>query len=415
MLLALIARDTDILHDLPSLKPLDFSHERNRNIFMAIRRLMQKGEHIDMAAIHGKTSLMTPKVDERYLGEVLGAEAPPGLHMTYFKLVRDCRVMRSLRRLSGKINGWLETPEHDSVHAIMHAVESETLKVASEIETIESWEDISGIMIKEVADLETRLTTPQIAAQTMIPTGFHEIDATILGLRPSEMCVIAARPSAGKTALAVQIMLNAKVKCAFFSIEMDRAEVARRICSNYTRVSWKALEQGVVPAHERHAFAANINHFPTDRIWIDDTPALSIEDFRAKARRLVRQHGCQLIALDYLQIMRLPGGNDRLDAKYGELCKGIKAVLKELRVPGIILAQLNRDIERRQGDGQPKMADIRECGQLEQDADHIWILTRPNGLDDPALKLWCLKGRNSGVFSPAELVFDAETQHIQSP
>jgi replicative DNA helicase len=217
---------------------------------------------------------------------------------------------------------------------------------------------------------------------TGIPTGFHELDRMTNGLHDGEMIVIAARPSMGKTALAMNIAehvaINGKLPVAVFSLEMSSQQLVQRLLCSRARVNLQKVREGFLAERDFPSLTAAASKLAEAEIYIDDSAGLSILELRAKARRLKAQKNIQLIVVDYLQLLRSTTrrAQDNRQLEISEISAGIKGLAKELKIPVIVLAQLNRQPEARSG-GKPRLSDLRESGSIEQDADLVGLLVRP--------------------------------------
>src|SRR4051812_10535183 len=219
---------------------------------------------------------------------------------------------------------------------------------------------------------------------TGISTGFVEFDKMTSGLHPAEMIVIAARPSMGKTAFAMNIAehvaINEKLGVAIFSLEMSGQQLVQRLLCSRARVNLKKVRDGFLGEREFASLTSAASKLAESKMFIDDTSGLSILELRAKARRMKAQHDIRLIVVDYLQLLRSTSrrGQDNRQIEISEISAGLKGLAKELHVPIIVVAQLNRNPENRTGDskGRPRLSDLRESGSIEQDADLVGLLVR---------------------------------------
>ncbi|MBE2178861.1 MAG: replicative DNA helicase [Chthoniobacterales bacterium] len=229
----------------------------------------------------------------------------------------------------------------------------------------------------------------QKGAISGLPTGFHYLDQMTDGMHPGEMIIIAARPSMGKTALAMNIVEHVALDhrepkpVGVFSLEMSTQQLVQRMLCSRARVNMKKIRSGMLARSEHGKINDAAAALSEAQIYIDDTPSLSIVDLRARARRMRDRNGVELIAIDYLQLCRSTSrrGQDNRQQEISEISSGIKALAKELKIPVIVLAQLNRQPEAR-GGGKPRMSDLRESGSLEQDADLVALLVRPEVYED---------------------------------
>jgi replicative DNA helicase len=217
---------------------------------------------------------------------------------------------------------------------------------------------------------------------TGISTGFVEFDRMTSGLHPSEMVVIAARPSMGKTALAMNIAeyvaINEKLAVGVFSLEMSSQQLVQRLLCSRARVNLQRVRDGFLGERDFPSLTAAASKLAEARMFIDDSASLSILELRAKARRLKAQHDVSLIIVDYLQLLRSTTrrAQDNRQLEISEISAGLKALAKDLKIPVIVVAQLNRQPEQRTG-GKPRLSDLRESGSIEQDADLVGLLVRP--------------------------------------
>jgi replicative DNA helicase len=224
-----------------------------------------------------------------------------------------------------------------------------------------------------------------------LPTGFDEFDRKTGGLRPGDLVIVAGRPSMGKTTFAVNMAEFAalqggvKASVAIFSMEMPSEQLMTRMLSSIGRVSLGHIRSGQISDDDWPRITGAAGQLSEARIFIDETPALTPTELRARARRVHREHGLGLVVVDYLQLMQVPGNNENRATEIAEISRGLKALAKELRVPVIALSQLNRGVEQRV-DKKPVMSDLRESGAIEQDADMILLIYREEVYDKNTTK-----------------------------
>ena len=298
--------------------------------------------------------------------------------MYYLEIVREKYVLRQI------ISACTESvrrayEEQDEVNSLLDEVEQKVFAVGEDrfkgqmpgmkeqvmgaLESIEQlWERRGGI--------------------TGISTGFSELDRMTNGLHEAEMIVIAARPSMGKTALAMNIAehvaISSKLPVAVFSLEMSSQQLVQRLLCSRARVNLQKVREGFLAERDFPSLTSAASKLAEAQIYIDDTAGLSILELRAKARRLKAQKDIQLIVIDYLQLLKSTTrrAQDNRQLEISEISSGIKGLAKELKLPIIVLAQLNRQPEARSG-GKPRLSDLRESGSIEQDADLVGLLVRP--------------------------------------
>jgi replicative DNA helicase len=271
--------------------------------------------------------------------------------------------------------------EQDNVPNLLDEVEQHINKIARERFQTKALSMKDQVMeaIESIEKLYERR-----GSITGLPTGFSELDKMTDGLHGAEMFVIAARPSMGKTALALNIAehvaVDHKKPVAVFSLEMSSQQLVQRLLCSRARVNLQRVRDGFLSERDFPNLTAAASKLAESRIFIDDTAGLSILEMRAKARRLKTQHDVQLIVIDYLQLLRSTSrrAQDNRQLEIAEISAGVKALAKELAIPIIVLAQLNRNPENRSGDskGRPRLSDLRESGSIEQDADIVALLVR---------------------------------------
>jgi replicative DNA helicase len=214
---------------------------------------------------------------------------------------------------------------------------------------------------------------------TGVPTGFDKFDDMTTGLHPGELVIVAGRPSMGKTTFAMNIAENAaighKAPVAVFSMEMPGEQLAMRMISSLGRIDQHHIRTGQLTDEDWPRITSAVHMLSEAKMFVDDTPALSPSEIRARARRMKRKHGLGLIVIDYLQLMQVGGSSENRATEISEISRGLKALAKELNVPVIALSQLNRSLEQRT-DKRPIMSDLRESGAIEQDADVIVFIYR---------------------------------------
>jgi replicative DNA helicase len=224
-----------------------------------------------------------------------------------------------------------------------------------------------------------------------LATGFTDFDKKTGGLRPGDLIVVAGRPSMGKSTLAVNmaeyaaVSPDVKASVAIFSLEMPAEQVVTRMLASIGHVPLNSLRTGQISDDDWVRITAATSQLSEARIFIDETPALTPTELRARARRIKREHGLDLVVIDYMQLMQVPGSKENRATEIAEISRGLKALAKELSVPVIALSQLNRGVEQRQ-EKKPVMSDLRESGAIEQDADMILLIYRDEVYDKNTTK-----------------------------
>jgi replicative DNA helicase len=325
--------------------------------------------------------------DRNLLETVGGASAvtslftfvPTAANVTYYlEIVRDKYILRQIiAACTESVRRSFE--EQDEVHNLLDEVEQKIFSVGEDRfkGQVLTMKDQVMEAIEAIEQLYERR-----GGITGIATGFAELDRMTNGLHEGEMIVIAARPSMGKTALAMNIAehvaINEKLPVAVFSLEMSSQQLVQRLLCSRARVNLQKVRDGFLAERDFPSLTAAASKLAEAQIFIDDSASLSILELRAKARRLKAQKDIKLIVVDYLQLLRSTTrrAQDNRQLEISEISSGLKGLAKELKVPVLVLAQLNRQPEARTG-GKPRLSDLRESGSIEQDADLVGLLVRP--------------------------------------
>ncbi|MDF1862208.1 MAG: replicative DNA helicase [Verrucomicrobiales bacterium] len=268
----------------------------------------------------------------------------------------------------------------ESVADFLDSVEKKVLQIRNETEHNKGIVEMKSHVLSVIQTIQDMYNGEGNAGGLM--TGFHDLDEMTNGFHGGEMIVIAARPSMGKTSFAMNIVENIAIRkdnavpVAVFSLEMSCESLVQRLLCSRAKVQMQKLRGGFLSKQDLPKLMASAGQLAEAPIWIDDTPGLTINELQAKARRLKADHDIQLIAIDYLQLLKAPdtAGRDGREKEVAEISGGIKGIAKELNIPVIVLAQLNRNPDGR--GGKPKMSDLRESGSIEQDADLVGLLLR---------------------------------------
>jgi replicative DNA helicase len=303
----------------------------------------------------------------------------------YLDIVWDKYILRKMIRTCTEFVGRAYECQ-DEVNTLVDEVETEILRVNEEKEAARATVvTIKDLVNKAIGQIEKFYTNR--GSTTGLSTGFADLDKMTTGLHGGEMIVIAARPSMGKTSLAMNIAehvaLNLRQPVGVFSLEMSADSlVLRLLCSN-ARINLRNVREGFIAERDFPALTAAASRLAAAPLFIDDTSGLSILQLRAKARRLHQQHGIKLFVIDYLQLLNSTSRRaENRQQEIADISNGIKALAKELNVPVIVLAQLNREIEKREPGAKPRLSDLRESGSIEQDADLVGLLYREKKDDD---------------------------------
>jgi replicative DNA helicase len=365
----------------------DFYRRDHQLIFEAIAELAGKGEPSDAVTLSEwleRKGLSDETGGLVYLGGLVRDTPSAANVRAYADAVRERSTLRQLIHVGGEIAASAYDPEGREASEIVDQAERRVFEIA------ESRNKAGSGFVPLKDDLGPVIDRLDMLAQhkgelTGVSTGFSRLDEMTAGLQKGDLIVVAGRPSMGKTTFAINIAENAafgpkKCKVGVFSMEMSREQLAFRMISSLGRVDQTHLRVGNIGDEEWSRINSAIAMMKSAHIYIDDTGALTPTDVRARARRLKREHGLDLIVLDYLQLMQVAGTKENRATEISEISRSLKALAKELAVPVIALSQLNRSVEQRT-DKKPVMSDLRESGAIEQDADLIMMIYREEVYD----------------------------------
>jgi replicative DNA helicase len=359
----------------------DFYRRDHQMIFRAIGELQNKNMPPDAVTLGEwfETQGIAELVGgSRYILELANTTPSAANIIAYADIVREKSVLRQLIDAGTEITGSAFQPEGRSTQEILEKAEQAVFHIAEAgARGRQGFVPMRSAVKEAFQQLQQRYETR--GSVTGMPTGFTDFDEMTAGLQPSDLIILAARPSMGKTALALNMAeyaaLKTKKAVAVFSMEMSASQLAFRLISSLGRINQQHLRTGDLQDEEWPRVTSAITLLSEAKIFIDDTPALSPVELRSRARRLKREHDLGLIVIDYLQLMSVPGNSENRATEISEISRGLKALAKELNVPVIALSQLNRSLEQR-ADKRPMMSDLRESGAIEQDADVIVFIYR---------------------------------------
>ncbi|HMO02780.1 MAG TPA: replicative DNA helicase [Oligoflexia bacterium] len=360
------------------LTPEDFYRSANKAIFSAMRDLTLQNQPIDPVTLSDKLKL-TNLLDES--GGIdnlarLAASVPSSANVGYYaKLVKGMSLRRRVIHAASEIINESFGLDY-AVEDFIDSVEQKILQII-DLRLDKQFYQISDIVQDSIREIEERCKNKD--SITGVASGFVKLDEITAGFQKSDLIIIAARPSMGKTSLALNIAANAALKSdqavALFSLEMSKEQMTARILSSEARINTAKLRTGALEEGDFPRLVSAAGKVTDAKIFIDDTPAITVTELRAKARRLHREHQIGLVIIDYLQLMRSPAYSDSREQEIADISRSLKALAKELRVPVVALSQLNRSVESR-SDKRPVMSDLRESGAIEQDADLIMFIYR---------------------------------------
>jgi replicative DNA helicase len=371
-------RAADVLRDS------DFYRYEHRTIFSAIAALINLSKPADVITVYeqlrsvGKTEACG---GIEYLN-ALAQSVPSAANIRqYAEIVRERAILRKLIQASDEIATKAFNPQGSSVTQILDEAEGRIFQIAEEGSRGQQGFQSIDKLVMQLIDRVTELHENGAEEVTGVRTGFYDLDRMTAGLQPGDLIVLAARPSMGKTAYALNIAehvaINEGLPVCIFSMEMGASQLALRMVGSLGRIDQQHLRTGALRDDEWNRLSEAVEKLGKASLFIDESPALNPAEVRARARRQARQCGkLGLIIVDYLQLMTGTSSNDENRAtEIGEISRGLKALAKELQCPVMALSQLNRSVESR-NDKRPMMSDLRESGAIEQDADVIMFIYR---------------------------------------
>jgi replicative DNA helicase len=389
---------------------------RHQTIFDVLAEMFDKREGIDLITLQ-------QRLKDRQLLEQVGGIAylatlpdlvPSSANLSFYnEIVLEKFLLRKVIRVCTEAVGRVYDYE-GQVDALMDEIERDVLRI-SESRVQSQTNSIKELVKKAVGAIEDYHARQ--GALTGLGTGFSDLDKMTTGLHPGEMIVIAARPSVGKTSLAMNIAehvaLEEKLPVGVFSLEMTAQSLVLRMLCSRARVNMRSVREGFLAERDFPKLTGAAGKIAGSPLFIDDSSGLSILQLRAKARRMHQQYGIKLFVIDYLQLLHSTSKRaDNRQQEIADISSGIKSLAKELDVPVIVLSQLNREVEREKG-RPPRMSDLRESGAIEQDADLIGLLYRPSKDDDDSgerveaepINLLIAKQRNGPAGEDVHLTF----------
>lgn len=356
----------------------EFYRDSHRVIFRVIQELFEKNEPIDLitvADLLSEKSQLEAVGGATYLATLVDTVPSATNVGAYAKIVNEKALLRRLIQAANEISAWCYGGGK-SVEEVLDHAEASIFSI-TENRIRSSYSPIKEIVKKSIETIESLQENRELV--TGVPCHYTDLDKLTAGFQRSDLIIIAARPSMGKTALALNIARNAAlqsgVPVGIFSLEMSKDQLAMRLLCAEARVDSHKIRTGFLSQQECAKMITAAGSFMDAPIYIDDTPAISTLELRAKARRMMADRGLGLVVVDYLQLMRGREGTERREQEISEISRGLKALAKELNIPVIALSQLNRKVEER-NNKRPQLSDLRESGAIEQDADVIAFIYR---------------------------------------
>jgi replicative DNA helicase len=405
---------------LELLRPEDFYRESHRKIFRAMIELADRNEPVDAITLgdHLKSKNELEAVGGSSYLTLLADFVPTAANISYYaRIVREKAILRSLITAATNIatNGY---EAQGDASELLDAAEKAIFDI-SEQKIKGSFVKVGDMMVDSIKMVEKLFQRKSTI--TGVPSGFKEFDAKTAGFQAADLIIIAARPGMGKTAFALNIASHAAYSdygVAIFSLEMNKEQLAMRLLCSDARVDSSRVRTGYLSERDFPKLASAAGRLADMPIYIDDTPAISILELRAKVRRFARDRGKKLglVILDYLQLMRGTGMAQNREQEISEISRSLKALAKEINVPVIAISQLNRRVEER-NDKTPMLSDLRESGAIEQDADVIAFISRESAYNpksvDKTTTITIAKQRN-GPTGEIKLTFLSEYTRFEN-
>ena len=402
---------------IPILNKLSFYKTAHQELYQVIVDVYDKGQPVDLVVLREelkKRSLLEKVGGVEYLMELEEAVPTIGNVEYYANIVREKAIKRNLIEVAATIQKQSFEESTDTEHlldaserAIFDITQKKFNTASARLNEILK-ETFSRI--ENLHDRQSRLTG--------LSAGFYDLDDITCGLQPSELIIVAARPSMGKTSLVLNVVEHVgvveKKPVVIFSLEMSAQQVAQNMLCSHARIDAHKLRMGFLDDKQWSDLSYGLGSLSEAPIFIDDTPGLTVLEMRAKARRLKAQYDIQLVAVDYLQLMESSREENR-QQEISVISRRLKSLARELKIPVIAVSQLNRSVESREGH-RPRMSDLRESGSIEQDADVIVLLHRDNYYDpdkDNTAELIIAKQRN-GPTGVVKLTFLSHFMRFES-
>ncbi len=375
---AMLADPDSIQTVLEYLREEDFYLEEHRLLFRTVVKLWQEhGNDWDEVVLrdHIKKEGLEERLPFDWILGIYEEAAPLNTLETACKIVKEKAGLRAILELSMELIK--DVKELQDFNSVIEIAQSKIFEI-SEKATVTHYYHVKDIAQEVVRMIDNFRKTDRLV--TGLSTGFTELDMMTTGFHDTDLVVLAARPGMGKTSfmlsLITHVAFHEEKPVAVFSLEMSKEQLVMRLLSSMAEVPLQNLRSGFITDEERERLLSSALELSKAEIYIDDTPALTTTELRIKARKLKKERGIGFVAIDYLQMLRSPSRKSSRQEEVAEISRNLKALAKELSIPVLALAQLSRQVEHR-SDKRPQLADLRESGQIEQDADIIIFLHRP--------------------------------------
>ena len=382
----------------------DFYNQEHRKIYSCIISLVDDNTPFDIVTINEKVNTSNDKSFSTYLSEIINQTPSAANIKAYANIVREQSILRQLINVS---NVLIEKSRDGAIDskALLDEAEQKIFNISEEsLKVNNGFQNINQLVKESLEQIEERAENGE--SVTGVATGFSEFDDKTTGLQGGDLIIVAGRPSMGKTSFAMNLSEYASLKSdavtAIFSMEMSGTQLSTRLISSMGRINQQKIRTGKLTDDDWPRLTNAVALLSKANIFIDDTPALTPTDIRARARRLKREKGLDLIVIDYMQLMQLTNSSENRATELSEISRSLKALARELDVPVVALSQLNRSLENRT-DKRPIMSDLRESGAIEQDADLIAFIYRDevyneDSTDKGKAEIIVAKQRNGPIF-----------------
>jgi len=378
--LSAILLDDNAFHSVVTeVREEDFYHPAHQLLFRTMAELKDANQPVDLVTLGSRLQaldLLEAVGGPAALAEIADYEATPAHILHYARIVRENSIKRGLIHVASEIVG-LGYEQSEAADKLLDEAESRifALSTARAAAALRSLSEEMHDAVNHIDNLMNRR-----GELTGLSTGFSQLDELTGGLQGGDLVIVAARPSMGKTALALNIARNAAVdegkKVAVFSLEMTTRSLVMRLLSSEAQVDFSAFRRGLISTELHGRLIAAAGRLAEAGVWIDDTGAASVLEMRAKSRRMHAKHGLDMVVVDYMQLAHGDARTQSREQEIAEISRGLKGLAKELDIPVVALSPLNRGPELRKEDKRPMLADLRESGAIEQDADLIAFIYR---------------------------------------
>jgi replicative DNA helicase len=418
---AILLEPNALLGVIETIREDELYLESHRIIFQACTRLQERGQGADLLTVtnHLREEGQLERVGgASYLTSLADALPDVANVVHYAGIIHDKAVKRRLIAAAQRILTTCSA-DHGEAREAVERAQRDVFQIAED--TLSGGlVHIAQISSREMQNLERARATS--STLTGIDTGFVRINEKTSGLQRKDLIILAARPSMGKTSLAMNICAHAamrgKQRVAVFSLEMSADSLVRRMLAAEARVDQRRLTTGYLAKADWPKLTMAAQAVQEANIWIDDTPGITVLELSAKARRLKQEQGIDLVMVDYLQLMSGGGQFSSRNEEVSAISRGLKGVAKELDVPMLVLSQLSRQPDRRGGDHRPQLSDLRESGSIEQDADVVMFIVRPSvydkNVEDPRIAELIIAKQRNGPTGEIDLVFQHEYTRFEN-